>query len=95
MREPLEIIADIRNYISTTNPFRFHNLEIPVLDYLTELENTLLPVTEEPMIEEPILEEVIIEEVIVDETPIVEETVEEPVVKEVVVKAPKRNAKKK
>jgi len=89
MREPLEIIADIRNYISTTNPFRFYNLETPVLDYLTELENILTPVTEEPIIEEPIVEEVI-EEVAVEE-PITEE----PVVEEVVVKTPKRNARKK
>ena len=88
MREPLEIIAGIRNFISSQNPMRFPHQEIILVDLLNELENTLNPqpiVEEVVIIEEPVVEEPIIE--------VVEETVtEEPTVE---VVAPKATTRKK
>ena len=88
MREPLEIIAEIRGFISSQNPMRFPHQETILVDLLNELENTLNPqpiVEEVVIIEEPVVEEPIIE--------VVEETVtEEPTVE---VVAPKATTRKK
>jgi hypothetical protein len=88
MREPLEIIAGIRNFISSQNPMRFPHQKTILVDLLNELENTLNPqpiVEEVVIIEEPVVEEPIIE--------VVEETVtEEPTVE---VVAPKATTRKK
>jgi len=92
MREPLEIITNIRNFIQSTNPFKFPYLESSVLDLLNELENTLTPQSiEEPVVEEtPVIEEVVAEELVVEE--VVEETfTEEPTVE---VVAPKKRPRK-
>jgi hypothetical protein len=68
MREPLEIIAGIRSFISNSNPFRFPFLKESMLNSLTELENALTPqpvveeVIEEPIVEEPIVEKPMVEE---------------------------------
>jgi hypothetical protein len=86
MREPLEIINGIKNFISNNNPFRFPHQEEIMLNFLAELENTLYPPTAEEVVKEtPVVEEPVVEEVIEEETPIVEEVVEEPVVEEVAV----------
>jgi hypothetical protein len=74
MREPLEIIAGIRNFISSQNPMRFPHQEAILVDLLNELENTLYPqpiVEEAVIIEEPVIEEIIVEETVTEE-PIVE-----------------------
>ena len=60
MREPLEIISEIRGFIASQNPLRFPHQEKTILDLLAELENTLTPVIEEPIIEEPVVEEVVV-----------------------------------
>ena len=93
MREPLEIIAGIRNFISSQNPMRFPHQEAILVDLLNELENTLYPqpiveevvIIEEPVVEEPIIETVV-EEVVVEETVTEEPTVE--------VVAPKKRTRK-
>ena len=75
MREPLEIIAGIRDFISSQNPMRFPHQEAILVDLLNELENTLNPQPiEEPVIEEPIVE--VVEEVVIEETGTEEPTVE-------------------
>ena len=84
MREPLEIIAGIRGFISSQNPMRFPHQEAILVDLLNELEATLYPI-EEPVIEEPIVE--VVEEVVVEETVTEEPTVE--------VAAPKKTTRKK
>jgi len=91
MREPLEIIANLKQVTYWSQP----NIKFDeTMQLLNELENALTPVEVEPIVEKPIVEEPIVEEVI--EEVVVEELItEEPVVEEVVVKAPKRNAKKK
>ena len=74
MREPLEIIAGIRNFISSQNPMRFPHQEAILVDLLNELENTLYPqpiVEEAVIIEEPVIEEIIVEETVTEE-PIIE-----------------------
>jgi hypothetical protein len=86
MREPLEIIAGIRDFISSQNPMRFPHQEAILVDLLNELENILNPQPiEEPVIEEPIVEVVeeqivlmkneegIFEEFTVNEEPVVED----------------------
>jgi len=94
MREPLEIIAEIRGFISSQNPIRFPHQEAILVDLLNELENILNP---QP-IEEPVVEESIIEVSIdIVEQPIVESitietTIEEPTVE---VAAPKKTTRKK
>jgi hypothetical protein len=86
MREPLEIIAGIRDFISSQNPMRFPHQEAILVDLLNELETTLNPQpVEEPVIEEPIVE--VIEEVVIEETVTEEPTVE--------VTAPKKTTRKK
>jgi hypothetical protein len=86
MREPLEIIAGIRGFISSQNPMRFPHQEAILVDLLNELENILNPQqVEEPVIEEPIVE--VVEEVVIEETVIEEPTVE--------VTAPKKTTRKK
>jgi hypothetical protein len=96
MRESLEIIAGIRDFISSQNPMRFPHQEAILVDLLNELENILNPQPiEEPVIEEPVVEEPVIEEPIVEvvEEVVVEETVtEEPTVE---VAAPKKTTRKK
>jgi hypothetical protein len=85
MREPLEIIGDIRGFISSNVPFRFPFQEEAILNFLAELENTLTlqPVVEEPIIEEPIIGEIL--EVTFSEPVLIKETViEELIVEEVV-----------
>ena len=52
MRSPLEIIAEIRGFISSQNPIRFPYQEEILVSLLDELENTLNPI-EEIIIEEP------------------------------------------
>jgi hypothetical protein len=95
MNNPLEIISNIRGFISSNNPFRFPNQEEAILNALAELENTLTPQPiAEKIIGKSIVEEVV-EEPVVEEPVVEEPVVEEPVVEEVVVKAPKRNARKK
>jgi len=94
MRTPLEIIAEIRGFISSQNPIRFPHQEAILVDLLNELENILNP---QP-IEEPVVEESIIEVSIdIVEQPIVESitietTIEEPTVE---VAAPKKTTRKK
>jgi hypothetical protein len=65
MREPLEIISEIRGFISSQNPIRFPHQETILVNLLNELENTLNPQPiEEPtveMIEEPVIEEPTVE----------------------------------
>ena len=86
MKEPLEIIAGIRDFISSQNPMRFPHQEAILVDLLNELETTLNPQpVEEPVIEEPIVE--VIEEVVIEETVTEEPTVE--------VTAPKKTTRKK
>jgi hypothetical protein len=93
MRTPLEIIAEIRGFISSQNPIRFPHQEAILVDLLNELENILNP---QP-IEEPVVEESIIEVSIdIVEQPIVESitietTIEEPTVE---VAAPKKRTRK-
>jgi hypothetical protein len=89
MREPLEIIASIKGFISSQNPIRFPHQEAILVDLLNELENILNP---QP-IEEPVIIEVSIDVV---EQPIVESltietTIEEPTVE---VTAPKKRTRK-
>jgi hypothetical protein len=52
MKDPLEIIAEIRGFISSQNPIRFPYQESILVSLLDELENTLNPI-EEIIIEEP------------------------------------------
>ena len=88
MREPLEIIAGIRDFALSQNPFRFPHQETTFLNLLNELENTLYPqpiVEEVVIIEEPAVEEVV-EEVVVEETVTEEPTAE--------VVAPKKRPRK-
>jgi hypothetical protein len=91
MREPLEIIGDIRGFISSNVPFRFPFQEEAMLGLLAELENTLTPqsVVEEPVIEEPIIGEIL--EVTFSEPVLIEEPiVEEVAVNTVKVKRPRK-----
>jgi hypothetical protein len=62
MREPLEIISEIRGFISSNVPFRFSHQEEAILNALAELENALIP---QPVVEELIVEEPVVEEVVV------------------------------
>ena len=83
MKTPEQIISEIKNFISTSKPFRFADSEINVLNSLTELENILFP--KEAIIEETVVEETVVEEqnvLIKDEDGLFEEVtfVEEPVV---------------
>jgi len=55
MREPLEIITEIRGFISSQNPMRFPHQETILINLLNELEVTLSPI-EEVGVEEPIVE---------------------------------------
>jgi hypothetical protein len=93
MKEPLGIITDIKNFISSTNPFRFPYLEESVLNLLNELESTLYPVEEVIVVEEiPVVEEVVVEETVTEEEITIEDIqTEEPVAET----TPKRNVKKK
>jgi hypothetical protein len=85
MKEPLEIIAEIKSFISSQNPLRFPHQETILVDLLNELENTLNPQPiEEPIVEvveEQIVlmknEEGIFEEFTVNEEPVIEEHVED------------------
>ena len=52
MKDPLEIIAEIRGFISSQNPIRFPYQETTLVSLLDELENTLNPI-EEIIIEKP------------------------------------------
>ena len=96
MREPLEIIGDIRNFISSNVPFRFPFQEEAMLSFLAELENELTPqpVVEELIIEEPIIGEILevtfSEPVLIEETVIEESIVEEVAVSTVKVKRPRK-----
>jgi hypothetical protein len=99
MREPLEIIASIKDFISSQNPLRFPHQETILVDLLNELENTFNP---QPIEEQIVLmknEEGIFEEFTVNEEPVVEdiseslsnilslletEVIEEPIVEEVI-----------
>jgi hypothetical protein len=74
MRNPQEIISEIRGFISSQNPMRFPHQETILVDLLNELEVTLFP-TEETVVEEPIVKTVV-EEVVVKETVTEEPTVE-------------------
>ena len=57
MREPIEIIAEIRGFISSQNPMRFPHQKTILVNLLDELENLLNPQpVEEPVVEEPIVE---------------------------------------
>jgi hypothetical protein len=68
MREPLEIITNIRDYISSNNVFRFSYLKKPILNLLNELESTLYPVEEVVVVEEtPVAEEAVTEEIVTEE----------------------------
>lgn len=90
MREPLEIIGDIRGFISSNVPFRFPFQEETMLSFLAELENelTLQSVVEE-VIEEPIIGEIL--EVTFSEPVLIEEPiVEEVAVSTVKVKRPRK-----
>jgi hypothetical protein len=81
MKEPLEIIAEIKSFISSQNPLRFPYQETILVNLLNELENTLNPQPiEEPIVEvveEQIVlmknEEGIFEEFTVNEEPVVED----------------------
>jgi hypothetical protein len=77
MREPLEIIAGIRGFISSQNPMRFPHQEAILVDLLNELENTLNPVEEVVVEAEQVVlmknEEGIFEEFTVNEEPVVED----------------------
>jgi len=91
MREPLEIIAEIKSFISSQNPLRFPHQETILVNLLNELENILNPV-EEPIVEaEQVVlmknEEGIFEEFTVNEEPVVEEPIVE-------VVAPKKRPRK-
>ena len=93
MREPLEIISEIRGFISSQNPIRFPHQETILVNLLNELENTLNPQPiEEPTVE--VVEEVIVEETVTEEPTV--EIIEEPVIEEptVEVVAPKTTRKK-
>jgi len=93
MKEPLGIITDIKNFISSTNPFRFPYLEESVLNLLNELESTLYPVEEVVVVEEiPVVEEVVVEETVTEEEITIEDIQTEEPVDET---TPKRNVKKK
>jgi hypothetical protein len=100
MREPLEIIAEIKGFISNNNPFRFPYLEEHMLNSLTELENTLNPqqpvvkeVNKKPIVEEVVTEEVIVEDIIEEFT--IEDIAEEVTVKEVTGKITTKKTKSK
>lgn len=82
MREPLEIIASIRGFISNNNPFRFPYLEESMLNLLNELETTLSPAEEVVVVKEtPVVEEVVVEETATEEEITIEDIqTEEPVV---------------
>jgi len=85
MREPIEIIAEIKGFISSQNPIRFPHQETILVNLLDELENILNPQPiEEPVVEEPIVE--VVEEVVIEETVTEEPTVE--------VAAPKKRTRK-
>jgi hypothetical protein len=91
MREPLEIIGEIKGFISSNVPFRFPFQEEAMLNFLAELENTLTPqpAVEEPVIEEPIIWEIL--EVTFSEPVLIEEPiVEEVAVSTVKVKRPRK-----
>jgi hypothetical protein len=65
MREPLEIIANLKHVTHWSQP----NIKFDeTMQLLNELESVLTPIIEEPVVEEPIIEEVI-------EEPVVEEVV--------------------
>ena len=91
MREPLEIIGDIRGFISSNVPFRFPFQEEAMLGLLAELENILTPqpAVEEPVIEEPIIGEIL--EVTFSEPVLIEE----PIVEEVAIKPTNKRPRKK
>jgi hypothetical protein len=91
MREPLEIITEIKGFIRDKKPIRFPYQETILVNLLNELETTLSP------IEEVIIEEPIVEEVVIVEEPVVEEVVEETVTEEptVEVVAPKKTTTRK
>jgi hypothetical protein len=91
MREPLEIIGEIRGFISSNVPFRFPFQEEAMLNFLAELENTLTlqSVVEEPIIEEPIIGEIL--EVTFSEPVLIEETI----VEEVAIKPTNKRPRKK
>ena len=97
MREPIEIIAEIRGFISSQNPMRFPHQETILVNLLDELENLLNPQpVEEPVVEEPIVEiveEVVVEEPTIEEVAIEEVVIEEPIVEEVVT--PKKTTTRK
>jgi hypothetical protein len=89
MKEPLEIITEIRSFISTQNPIRFPHQETILVNFLNELEVTLSPI-EEVIIEEPIVE--VVEETVVEEVVVEEPVTEEPIVE---VVAPKKTTTRK
>jgi hypothetical protein len=98
MRESLEIITEIRGFISSQNPMRFPHQETILVNLLNELENILNPQPiEEPVVEEPVVEEPIVEEVVIIEEPVIEEVVEETVTEEPIVEvvAPKKTTTRK
>ena len=92
MREPLEIIASIRGFISNNNPFRFPYLEESMLNLLNELETTLSPIEEVVVEETPVVEEVVVGETVTEEEITIEDIqTEEPVVET----TPKKTIRKK
>ncbi len=87
MKQPLEIISEIRGFISSQNPLRFPHQETILVNLLNELEASVSPI-EETVVEEPTVE--VVEEIIVEETVTEETVVEEPTVEVVVPKTTRK-----
>jgi hypothetical protein len=94
MKDPLEIIAEIRGFISSQNPIRFPYQEEILVSLLNELENVLNPVEEQIVLMKN--EEGIFEEFTVNEEPVVESLTIETIIEEPIaeVVAPKKRSRK-
>ena len=79
MRNEKQIVAELKDYINRSKPFRFYT---PVMALLNELDSKF-PFEEETIVVEPVVEEVV-EETVAEE--IIEEVIEKPIEEPVVAK---------